>query len=550
MKTYKIAIAIASLALVATSCIKETFPTGYATKEQIGASAVALAASVNAIPAQMTGPYPVYGEQNYEFDMGYPGMMIIRDSAAGEICDQGETGYDWFSYWPCHMSLGAEIGTTYVPWFTYYKFIKSANDIITAINPEEATAETIVYLGQAYAYRAMEYLDLVRMYSFKEVTDPNVKGYTPEGDIKGLSCVLVNEKTTLEQAKNNPRVNEMEMYNNIISDLNNAAKYIGDYVPSTTLNPGQAFVNGLFARTYLEMATASLKTDEAKATEYYKSAADYAAKAIAAKGGSPLTQSQWEDPVTGFNNASANSNSWILHVSYSAENMGNLCNFVAHMSTEETWTSYGWKVGRGISRSIYDRIPDTDWRKHSWIDPAGKDYYAYKTNRNVFGDDKHVSAYANLKFRPASGDYATYKVGGASDVPVMRVEEMYYIKAEAEAMSGNLGAGIATLTELMLTRNPNYSCKADNASAFVNEVFFQKRVEFWGEGIIFFDCKRLEAGVHNFYDGTNYPSGYAFNVNGIDPAWNFTIPQSEVEGNPAIQGLNNPDATDTLLPLN
>lgn len=542
MKKY-IIISLALVAsLFATSCIKETFPTDVATKEQIGKSASALEASVRGIPSQLVQGYLIYGGQEYEFDMAYPGIMIMLDSAAGEIVDNGNTGYDWYSYWTCGLSCGEKSPVPYVPFRSFYMFIKSANDVISAVDPENATALQLKFLGQAYAYRAHIYLDMVRIYEPKQTTDTqNIQNYEIDSKLFGLTIPLVTEKTTVEQAKANPRATVDQVYELIFSDLDNAVKYLeGTDKPAITY-PSLAVVYGLLARAYLERGSAGVDGAFAKAAEY-------ADKAITTFGGSPLTQDQWENPQTGFNSSSANSNSWMWALQYSAETMGNLCNFVAHMSGEETWTSYGWRVGRGISRARYESIPDTDWRKHSWIDPAGRDYYNYKVNRDVFdAEGKPLNPYSNLKFRPASGDYATYKVGGASEVPLMRIEEMYLIKAEGLAMSGNLAEAKVVLNSLIQTRDVAYDCsQLKTAEIFQKEVYNQKRIELWGEGLVFFDAKRLAAGIHNGYKGTNSQSGYAFNCEGICPWWNWVIPQTEIDNNPALQGFNNPDPTTTV----
>lgn len=538
MKKIAILSTILAVAMSLVGCIKETFPTDIATTEQIGASASALEASVRGIPAQLVQGYLIYGGQEYEYDMAMPGLMIMLDSCAGEIVDSGETGYDWYSYWSgVEFQLSPTYPTSYVPWRTFYMFVKSANDIISAVDPANANEKQLQYLGMAYAYRAYSYLNLARIYEYKEPTDPNIVGtYKPQNDITGLTVPIVTEKTTQDEGKNNPRAKVEDIYELIFSDLANAEKYLENYSSSSRIYPSLAVVYGLEARAYLERGSANVDGAFAKAAEY-------ARKAIEAFGGSPLTQAQWEDPINGFNNSSANSNSWMWCIAYSAETMGNLCNFVAHMSVEETWTSYGWKVGRGINKAVYDLIPDSDWRKHSWIDPAGKAYYDYKLNRDIFDQEgKPVGAYANLKFRPASGDYATYKVGGASEVPLMRLEEMMLIEAEALAMSGDVAGGRAVLTELMLTRNPNYNCDhASTPEKLQQEVYFQKRVELWGEGLIFFDAKRLAAGMHNGYEGTNVQGGYQYTCEGVCPWWNWTIPDSEKNANIALDGYNNPD---------
>ena len=527
------------LSILFSGCIKETVPmSDTATTEQVGASASALTGLVRGIPAKMSEGYLVWGRQNYEFDMAYPGMMIIFDTVAGEIVDSGDTNYDWYSYWTDNqLRLDAESAMAYAPWRTMYIFVKAANDVIGSVaNVEEATPEALIALGRAYAYRANAYLILAQMYEYKAPTDPAVDSkYVPEGDIAGLTVPLVTEKTTLEDAKNNPRATKEATYELIMGDLDKAEEYLAEEKTSSVF-PTLPVVYGLKARAYL-------------AQEKYAEAAEYADKAITAKAGKPLTQEQWENPKTGFNNYDANSSSWMWYLSYSSETIGNLNTFVAHMSAEETWTAYGWGVARGIGRRLYESIPDTDFRKHSWIDPDGKNYYDYKVNRNVFVDvsQKGLLPYTSLKFRPAQGDCSTYKVGGASQVPIMRLEEMYLIKAEGLAMSGHVSEGQAVLESLIKTRNPEYSAAAfGSAKELQNEVFHQKRIELWGEGVVYFDAKRLGTGWMNGYSGTNVQAGYRYNCSGVVPSWNFVIPQVEINGNPVLKGFNNPNPTKTL----
>lgn len=529
-----IAAALISL-LSLTACVKETFPTSYATTEQVGSSSSALEAMVSAIPAQMVQGYLIYGDQVYEYDMAYPAIMMMLDGNSGDIVINGDTGYDWYGDWRClEYPMGPTQPAAYVPWRTFYMFIKSANDVISAIDPSSANQTQLAYLGQALAVRAFCYMQMACIYEWKQPTDPSVSAtYKPENDITGLTVPWVSGET--EDGSNNPRISVGEMYEKVFADLDAAENYLKDYTATSTLLPDLAVVYGLKARAYLQRGSAGEAGAFAKAAEYAKAART-------TFGGSPLTQDQWENPTTGFNNAAANANSWMWNLQYSAETTGNLCNFVAHMSAEETWTSYGWRTARGINKTLYNQIPDTDWRKHTWIDPAGKAHYDYKLNRDVFSGSKALPAYTSLKFRPAQGNCDTYSVGGISDVPLMRIEEMYFIEAEALAMSGDLSGGKNVLAELMLTRNPKYDISSiPDAELFQKEVFKQKRIEFWGEGVIFFDCKRLAAGFHTNDSGTNVPEGYRYDVEGIFPAWNWCIPQSELNGNTALQGYNNPD---------
>ena len=75
----------------------------------------------------------------------------------------------------------------------------------------------------------------------------------------------------------------------------------------------------------------------------------------------------------------------------------------------------------------------------------------------------------------------------------------------------------------------------------INEIVFQKRVELLGEGLSFFDYKRLDMDVTRNYEGTNVDSKRAFNTTGR-PAWmNFCIVITEKNNNAALKGFENDD---------
>lgn len=44
-------------------------------------------------------------------------------------------------------------------------------------------------------------------------------------------------------------------------------------------------------------------------------------------------------------------------------------------------------------------------------------------------------------------------------------------------------------------RYSSYQCTASAMEDFRKELILQKRIEFWGEGIIYWDYKRLELSV-------------------------------------------------------
>ena len=302
-------------------------------------------------------------------------------------------------------------------------------------------------------------------------------------------------------------------------------------------------MNGLFARTYLEMGANGV--DGA-----YEKAAEYAERVLGA-GYVALTQEQWEDPANGFNNR-LSQNSWIWGLTISPENFNNICAYGAFICNEGQW-GYAPLVQLGASKSFYEAISNKDFRKHSWLDPAGFDFYNYKlagtaADQNGFiNGNSNVPAsaeYESIKFRPGSGNCSDYTIGNVVDVPMMRVEEMYFIKAEALAQSGKLSDAATVLNNFMKLRilDGTYAFSANSKEDFLEELLFQKRVEFWGEGILLFDYKRLDHGITRGYAGTNWPSDWCFNSEGRSPQWNIVITRAETQTNNGIPPeLNNPD---------
>jgi hypothetical protein len=136
---------------------------------------------------------------------------------------------------------------------------------------------------------------------------------------------------------------------------------------------------------------------------------------------------------------------------------------------------------------------------------------------------------------------------------MMRIEEMYFIEIEAYAQMGNLPKARTLLNDFMKNRilDGSYDCtaKTGDLEKFITEMMFQKRVEFWGEGILFYDYKRLDQGITRGYVGTNHSADMRLNCVGRSPQWNIVITRLEAQSNTAIdENTNNPDPSG-LIPL-
>lgn len=552
------------IVLLSSGCIKETLPKGSTvTHDQLEQQGdKALTYMLSGIPSAMTrsGAAGYYGTYGYHYDFGISAVHFVTESMLEDIAVLVELGYFWFNGWYQNLGQGPEYTSCAYLWQQYYKWIKLANDLINVAGEitEDTTEQTKEIIGQAHAYRAMYYLDLARMYEPK----PN-KILPPDQSILGLTVPIVTEKTTEEESKNNGRATREEMYQFILSDLAKAEEYL-ENAPVVYTAPSLAAVYGLYARTYLELGATYKEmgnpTDwDMTSQKAYGKAADYARKVIDMGEHSPLTQTQWEDPTNGFNNGASN-NAWIWGLTTSAENQSNLISNIAHRSNEALY-GYGNLYMLGVNQALYSRISDQDFRKHSWFDPESGYNYRLAGGGQVAQIDAQTyyfiygqygfqaPKYASLKFRPADGDVLNYTVGNGADWCLMRIEEMYFIEMEAELNLSGLEKAQTLLNDFMQTyRYDSYDCTLVSMTeeAFISEMMLQKRIEFWGEGLLFFDYKRLDQGITRGYTGSNIPAVAQFNCEGRSPQWNIVITRGEFQSNKVVVNQNNPDPTGKL----
>jgi hypothetical protein len=225
----------------------------------------------------------------------------------------------------------------------------------------------------------------------------------------------------------------------------------------------------------------------------------------------------------------------------------NLFNFTAMMSVEANFSYAQYTVPR-INALLYSKASDSDFRKYTWyVAGSGMPYRFAGTVEEGNENMAEAINYQSLKFRPAMGNCNDYSVGVAADHPLMRVEEMYFLKMEATLRHSGVAAAAQLLQDFLNTyryKDASYVCSAQTEDEFVEEMMIHKRLEFWGEGVLIYDYKRLDRGIMRNYRGTNNYGDYLLNTTGRSPQWNFCIPLSEMQTNLAITAeLNNPDPT-------
>ncbi len=525
-----------------TSCVKETLPSsGLVTGDQIASNTAAIDALAKGIPASMVKPGLITSYYSYHSNFGLPSIHLAMEAMTGDLVVAGEVGYYWHSPFGTSKGLGKTNAVIDIVWRSYYSWIKSSNDLINLVKDKSESNKTFKkYMAQAFTYRAKCYLDLVRLYEFKE------NKYTQGANVLGLTVPYVDEHTTEKEAKNNPRVSVGAIYELILADLNRAEDiYVELTQEVSPYEPSLPVIYGMKARFYMEVATAFGSAED------YAQAATYARKAISESGAKILSQQQWQSTTTGFNSATANG--WIWALPQSSSEIKSLYNYTSHMTIETSW-SYAKMTYPSINKIMYAKISPNDFRKYSWIDPDRGIYDYQLVSDDIKGVDYLTGIlkdYSSIKFRPAGGSFDGYTKGGIVDIPLMRMEEMLFIEMEATAHK-SLSSARNLLNDFMSNRYINgavYDCSAKvlTLEDFINEMIAQKRTEFWGEGIVMFDLKRLNLSPSpRGYVGTNAPNDYRLNTVGRAPFWNFVIPLTEESNNVAIEGNNNPDPSNKV----
>ena len=548
-----------------TSCLDEVTPTNMATQGQVNkADKVGLS---NAVGAYMT----TYNS-DFVYDIGFAGFGIWRDRMTADL-PVNNTGYDYFSYPGFCTWLGGGWQLQYTIWQRYYYLIQKANLVLLASDVESDPADG-VYAANALAYRANAYLEMAQWYEYRPTYMGNLDQEAENLGIMGLTVPIVTETTTEAESRNNPRVPFYKIYRFILDDLDRAEQYMDGQTPLASVsNAGLGVIYGLKARTWLYLGTRfALHNDDldsalsheddtdipfaklgiSTSKDCFAKAAEYARKAIN-QGYTPLSENQWFDPQSGFNSVN---NAWLWAIIISPDNglakELTYSSFVSFMSPEATYGVSDSQYGsyNMIDARLFSSIPDADWRKTTWIAPADKGNekafntkYARGTSMS-YNEWSDYNAYCGFKFHPNGGDRNTSTNGNAVSIPLMRVEEMYLIEAEAVGRANGEGAGRALLESFVNTyrySDGSYKSTGAGLEGFINDVFTQKRIEFWGEGLILWDYRRLEKAMTRGYAGTNFPALYRFNSqpNAVAPWSTLSIPQLERDFNPAV--ILNPD---------
>ncbi|RHE88998.1 RagB/SusD family nutrient uptake outer membrane protein [Bacteroides intestinalis] len=537
-------ILLLSATMVVASCDLDKFPEGSTVTQDQKNEVVELlpdriSSELNGLKTGLYSHTNLLTDYNNHMDYGFPAACMIYETAGQDLLTlNDQTGYNKFI--SSQRLLDRNITSTFNAflWKLYYKHMKTANDILKAIPADATDAALKKYRGQALASRAFDYLQLIQTYQLTYIGHETANGVP-----------LVLETTSDTELMNNPRASVQQVYSRIMEDLDEAITLLtGASARADKAEISVEVAYGLRARANLLMGK-------------WSAAASDAAKAYGTS--APYSIADVSQPT--FYNAT--DNSWIWGIVVTTEDYlaktgivnwpSNLCSLTGMgYTTAASATDVAYRL---INKNLWAKIPETDVRKGWWVDEdlhspvldngLGEDYAYYWANGMFNGGTfpSKFSPYTNVKFGPDNGTFAD--TDNAQDWPLMRVEEMKLIEAEALGRD-NLATGKQKLEEFVRQyRDPSYTCTAGSLDAFIDEVWFQRRVELWGEGFALFDILRLKKPI--IRQGANYPINSTFaEIAAEAPIMIYRIPEAETSVNSAITEADNNPAAMAPTPVN
>lgn len=473
-------------------------------------------ASVTGITANFSTYMTVSSTHN---DFGYPAVMLFLDSRGTDLVGLN-TGYNWFNTGNALSDCNVNSYTSVLSWRHLYNQIFTANALLSSVGSESEDPATMFYIAQAQAIRAFDYFQLAQIFQF------TYDGHQQE------SCVpIITEANAAEAAANGcPRATVEAVYAQILADLNAAI----DNLANSGINPSRIIDDK--PKRLVSLATAyGLRARVNLVMHNWADAAADARSAISSFSGAPYSMAAVAKPSFCY----LSDASWMWGIAIAETDRvvtSGIVNWPSHLGS----LNYGYaSVGawRKIAINLYNSIPVSDVRR-GWFLDANSESVNLSEAQQAYVEGKGMPAYTQVKFAPYNDVLG--QSTSANDVPLMRVEEMYLIEAEATAMGGNPTTAAQMLTDFVVAyRNPEYVCSATTADEVREACWQQRRVEFWGEGISFFDIMRLKKGVDR--RGGGWEAVWVYNVPAEADVLRLPIPNSEVQGNPLL-GENNPTA--------
>lgn len=396
------------------------------------------------------------------------------------------------------------------------------------ITPTSATDATKIQniKAQALVMRAYCHLQILSYFS----TNPK--------DDSALAGILA-DKVFLPAEKQNPRATNAEFYKLIHVDLDTAiATFTANNTAFNSIYANINFARGLKARAYM------FKGDYVNAEKW--------ADEVINKSGLTLANPAQYRSLFFTDNQPANVEVIFKFKRTNNQNGqgSNLHNGWCSIAPNFAGSPF-YEVGRSL-HNIFNptniaasNIPTqiSDVRAGVLIAPTSLVDANYATSSDYRKTDVLVVNKHGGTISGASTPVSTATNAFNNDIKVMRLSEMYLIKAEARAEASDFAGVVSALKAVTDARGAVAPSAASSKAVAFAQILTERRKELAFEGFRFLDLKRLGAiaGVTVDRDPADYSSSSA-NFPGANPSnmpmnsykWTLPIPQDELNVNPNI----------------
>lgn len=513
-----------------TSCLEDADVTAYLTEDQLGSVAQedpdkTFSAAVAGMYSDMQSYVDTDMSHNY---FGQKSFDYLTSLMGNDMIMTGRFAMSLYHYMLDYWQQN------YTPtnnrWKEYYRVISNANNILKLIDPESTDPANLKYKAIAMAFRGYAYLHLTYLYQYSYYTgvDGTKWGRGAKYDFSQSPCVpLITEKTEGDQ----PRATVAQIDEQIKNDLTTSFNLFKELGMEHTSSPTD--MDGCVVAMYL--ARAYMITHE------WDEAIKYAQVVI---DNFDILKSE-NDLLQGFSNISLPD--VVYGCDITADNTGIYRSYFSQMDAYGDGYA-GIGVWRAAFKPLVDRIADNDIRlkwfccdRSTGTDIKGEDGTIKRVT--MLRDTKSPAAveYQAVKFigtgreNIKAGVFAGWELG---DYIYLRSEEAYLMKIEALAHKGSNDA-VKELNEFMKTRQPDYEYTFSNKADLIEEIIYQKRVEFWGEGLEYIDNRRLNIPVDRTdetwgKENNNHFSAAKFRHEQEERNFLYQLPISEIENNSQI----------------
>ena len=491
MKKILIAITLFSLLI---GCKKDYFDVGPTGSVDEGAIFTTTGNAANVINGIYRYLYSRYSAQNQP---GQGGIMLMFDFMGEDVHQAVASWYtpgNGTGGWVNHRN-SSYLYVEY-PFRLYYRCIGNANGIIDNIgNATGPEADKNRLKAEALTMRAWSYFNLVQIYAKRYAAGS-------QNTQPGVSMPLNATDTKL------PRSSVEQVYTQIIKDLADAV---------TAFGLASAPPSGPQQKSHLSLKAAlAIRAKVALTMQDYVNAAAFAKQVIDLGGHSLMSNATYQ---AGFNDLS---NPEWLWGAYVQDDQGDTFGSYFGQISWDGNTTYVRGTPKRINSALYNQITATDVRKKMWEpNPTSANF---PLPASTYSHSPYMSRKFKIRTLPTIGD-----------VPYIRLAEMYLTMAEAYARTtGKEVEARQALYTLAVNRDPSYVLSTNSGQALIDEIMNQRRVEFWAEGLRWFDLKRLNLPL----DRTLVPNYGPASAGGLMqvPAgsnlWEFVLPITEIQANP------------------